>query len=111
MLRTRRFFLALVLALLPIMALPAHADGLDSAKAAGLVGERPDGMLGVVTATPEATAIVADVNARRLAKFKDIAAKNGQSLAAVQAVAGQEFIARTPAGQFIMNAAGVWVRK
>jgi uncharacterized protein len=111
---TRRFFLSLFL-LLPLLAIApaAHAgDALDSAKAAGQVGERPDGLLGIVGAsTPQLEALVADINGRRMALFKDIAAKNGQSLAAVQAVSGEEFMTRTPAGQYILSGSGQWVQK
>lgn len=108
----RRLILVLMLALLPVIASPAYADGLDTAKAQGVVGERPDGLLGIVgTPSPEVSALVKDVNARRVTLFKKIAGEKGQSLAAVQAVSGQEFIARTPAGQYVMDASGKWVKK
>ncbi len=110
--KTRRLFLFLLLALLPAFSLPAYADALDSAKAQGQVGERPDGLLGIVVSpTPELTALIKDVNNRRTALFRNIASEKGQSLAAVQAVSGQEFIARTPSGQYIMDANGKWVKK
>lgn len=111
---SRRFLLVL-LALVPVMglALPAHAnDALDQAKTAGLVGERPDGLLGaVVPPSPATAALIKSVNDRRLEVFRGIAAKNGQSLATVQAVSGDEFMARTPAGQYVMDAAGNWKKK
>lgn len=109
----RRLLLALALLLPVALAMPAYAnDALDAAKAAGQVGERPDGMLGIVGAsTPTLEALVKDVNARRLEVFRGIAVKNGQSLAAVQAVSGEEFIARTPRGQYIMDAGGKWIKK
>jgi uncharacterized protein YdbL (DUF1318 family) len=110
---TRRIFLVLLLALLPaFVASPAFADALDTAKAAGQVGERPDGLLGIVgSPTAQLNALVKDVNDRRMTLFRRIASEKGQSLAAVQAVSGQEFIARTPAGQYVMNASGNWVKK
>lgn len=109
---TRRLLILLALFMPVALAVPAYADDLASAKAAGQVGERPDGMLGIVGAsTPALEALVKDVNSRRLDVFKGIATKNGQSLAAVQAVSGEEFIKRTPAGQYIMDAAGKWVKK
>lgn len=110
---TRRILLVLALLMPLALSVPALAnDQLDAAKAAGQVGERTDGMLGVVGAsTPALDALVKDINARRLEVFKGIAAKNGQSLAAVQAISGEEFIKRTPAGQYIMDASGNWVRK
>ncbi len=110
---SRRFLLALLL-LVPVLGgvTPARADQLDTAKVQGLVGERPDGLLGIVgTPTPELQALVSNINGRRLELFKGIAAKNGQSLAAVQAVSGEEFMARTPAGQYIMGSDGRWTKK
>lgn len=111
--KMRRLFVLLALLVPLALAIPAQAgDALDAAKAAGQVGERPDGMLGIVGAsTPALEALVKDTNARRMDVFRGIAAKNGQSLAAVQAVSGEEFIRRTPAGQYIMNAGGQWVKK
>jgi len=108
----RRVLILLALFMPVALAMPAYADELATAKAAGQVGERPDGMLGIVgTSTPALEALVKNVNARRLEVFKGIAAKNGQSLAAVQAVSGEEFINRTPSGQYIMTANGNWVKK
>ena len=108
-------FLILVLALIPLLGVPqdkAWAIGLDSAKSQGLVGERPDGLLGIVGASsPELDALVKDVNGRRLDVFKGIAAKNGQSLSTVQSVSGDEFITRTPSGQYVMDAQGHWQKK
>jgi uncharacterized protein YdbL (DUF1318 family) len=52
-----------------------------------------------------------DVNSRRLAKFNEIAKAQGQDLATVQAVAGADFINRTASGNYVMNAAGQWVKK
>lgn len=110
----RRCLLVLCLALMPAVALssPAFALDLNTAKAQGLVGERPDGLLGIVGApSADVQALVSDVNARRLTLFRKVSADKGQPLATVQAVSGEEFIARTPPGQYIMNASGVWVKK
>ena len=93
---------------------PAYAAlNLDSAKQQGLVGERPDGLLGIVgdTVTGEVKALVDDVNKRRMELFRKIAADKKQPVETVQKVSGQEFIARTPAGQYIMNSSGKWEKK
>ena len=91
----------------------ARADELDSAKAAGQVGERPDGYLGVVAtgAPPAVTQLVTDLNARRKAKYAEIAKQNGTAVDAVAALMGQKLIERTPPGQFAMGADGRWIRK
>lgn len=87
-------------------------DALSAAKAAGQLGERPDGMVGVVPGAPaSAQALAQQVNAQRLARYQEIAKGNGTALDKVQAVAGQQLIERTPAGQFIMTATGDWQRK
>ena len=92
----------------------AHAQAdLSAAKGAGQVGERPDGLLGVVdpAAPADIQALVNRVNAERTAQYRDVAQRTGQDLAKVQAVAGDRLVQATPAGQFVMNAAGRWVRK
>lgn len=89
----------------------AQDGGLAAAKQAGHVGERPDGLLGVVTGAPAGTeGLVETVNAERLARYRQIAQGNGTGVEAVQAVAGQELIARTPAGQYVFSG-GRWTRK
>lgn len=115
---TRRFFRALTAALF-LLAAPAviggpalAQDALAAAKTAGQIGERPDGLVGAVPgAPPLVETLVAEVNAQRLARYKQIAQSNGTALDKVQAVAGQQLVERTPAGQFVMTPAGQWQRK
>ncbi|BAI72076.1 hypothetical protein AZL_014380 [Azospirillum sp. B510] len=106
---------ALAAGLLAWSTLPRLAlaqDALADAKAAGQLGERPDGMVGVVPGAPaSAQALAQQVNVQRLARYQEIAKGNGTALDKVQAVAGQQLIDRTPAGQFVMTAAGQWQRK
>lgn len=82
-------------------------------RVAGLVGERPDGLVGAVDpgAGADVVTLVADVNAQRMAYYAEVAAGNNSTIEQVQAVAGAELIERTPAGQFVMNAAGRWIQK
>ena len=100
-------------ALLLSASIAFAALSLDAAKSQGLVGEQPDGLLGVVaaSASPEVTLLVRDINAERAKKYQDIAARNGTPVEQVQAVAGQKLINATPPGQFIKNAAGGWQQK
>lgn len=95
----------------PIVA--SAQDAISSAKAAGTVGERPDGLLGLVdgSATADVKALVDRINAERTQRYREIAQSTGQPLATVQAVAGERLIQATPPGQFIMNAAGRWSRR
>jgi len=93
-------------------ALTALATDLTQARAAGLVGERADGYLGLVeeSAPGDVKALVIDVNARRRAEYARIAAENGIEQAQVEAVAGRKAIERTaPGGWIFMN--GGWQRK
>lgn len=85
---------------------------VEAAKQQGFVGERTDGLLGVVSSAPaDVSALVEATNAERITKYQGIAAKNGTALDQVQALAGKSLIERTPAGQFIMNAGGGWQKK
>ncbi|MHA1568051.1 MAG: YdbL family protein [Alphaproteobacteria bacterium] len=108
----RRIFLAAFLAALALgagpAAPPAIAGPVGDAKAAGLVGERPDGYLGVVK--PGAEAVVSQANARRRAEYQAIATKRGSNLAAVESVAGRKRMAASPAGTFVFSG-GKWLRK
>lgn len=107
------------LALAAVLFLAAAAptawadDGLAAAKAAGLVGERPDGYLGLVDAgAPAATKqLVADVNAKRKLKYAQIAQENGTSVDAVAALAGAKLIERTPPGEYVLGVDVRWQKK
>lgn len=86
---------------------------LEEAKAAGLVGERPDGLLGAVPAqvAPDVRALVESVNAQRLERYREVARGNDTPVGQVQALAGRQLIAKTPTGQWVMTASGQWTRK
>ena len=109
----RAFALAVAAALTLLVAPAALADTLDGAKAAGYVGERTDGMLGLVKADAPADvkALVQSVNAKRRESYASIAKKNGTTLEAVAALAGKKAIAKTRPGNYVQNAGGKWVKK
>jgi uncharacterized protein len=102
-----------VLFMLCLTVLPVAAQSLDEAKAAGQVGERIDGYVGVVDAsTPgDVRAMVDQVNAERREKYAEIAAERGTSVEAVAQIAGQKLIARAPGGQYVLGADGQWRQK
>ena len=104
---------AAALGLTPLLAGPAAAGPLDDAKAAGYVGERPDGYVGIAAGNAPAAVqqMAADINARRRAHYQGIATKNGTTLQAVQALAGQRLIDRSAPGTLVMSPAGSWTRK
>lgn len=91
-------------------AVPALALDLDQARAAGQIGERPDGLVGAVTAgNAEVAALVETINRARLDAYKALAQKEGSPLEAVQAVAGERQLqAASRNGWFVMDASGRW---
>lgn len=104
--------ISIVCVLLATSALALAQDGLATAKAQGLVGERPDGLVALVMGgTPELQALVTQVNEQRLAEYRQIATDTQAPLEAVQARAGRQIIERLPSGQYFMDAAGRWRQK
>jgi len=97
--------------LVSTMAFSAWAISLDDAKQQGLVGEMPNGYLGVVVNSAEAKNLVASVNEKRKEIYLNLARKNKITLQQVTALAGQKALAKTQPGHLIQNAAGQWVKK
>lgn len=85
---------------------------VETAKKQGLIGERQDGMLApVAAATPEVRTLIAETNAARLARYKEIAARNGTELPQVQAIAGKKLIEKLSSGEYYMAVDGSWHQK
>jgi uncharacterized protein len=105
--------IAIILFTIGLSALPVAAQSLDAAKAAGQIGERIDGYVGVVDANAPADIkrLVNQVNAGREAKYAEIAAERGTSVQAVAQIAGQKLIERAPKGEYVMGADGRWRQK
>ena len=97
---------------LPVLALDLNGamQALSDAKADGLVGEQPDGYLGVVSPEDGAGEIARLINAARRAEYQKIAQKNGLTLGKVEKLAGQKAMEKTPQGQFVQRN-GQWMRK
>ncbi len=90
----------------------AWSADLRTSKAAGLIGEQPNGYLGVVGAAPaDVQELVRDINQKRKAVYQDIATKNGTPLQAVEQMAGKKTIKKTAQGQFIRTESGEWIKK
>jgi uncharacterized protein YdbL (DUF1318 family) len=104
---------AIVLLAVGLAIGPAQAGALEDAKAAGLVGERIDGYLGVVDSGAPASvkSLVDQINAEREAAYARIAQKQGAPVAAVAQIAGKKLIERAPSGEYVMGAEGQWQRK
>ena len=93
------------------MAGSAFALELDQAKTQGLVGEQPNGYLGVVKATPEAVQLVSEVNEKRRQAYERIARQNGITLEQVANLAGQKAIEKTAGGEYVKPPDGQWIKK
>ena len=90
---------------------PAFSMSLEEAKAKGLVGEKPNGYLGVVNSgSQEAHTLANDVNQKRREAYQDIAVRNKTQLDAVEALAGEKAIEKTKSGHFVEGPGG-WTRK
>lgn len=105
----------LLLALLlsaPALALSLNEamSALPAAKAAGQVGEQPDGYLGVVTPGGNAAEIARQINQARREEYQRLATGNNIQLRDVESMAGKKALERTPPGQYIMLN-GVWMKK
>jgi uncharacterized protein YdbL (DUF1318 family) len=89
------------------------AGPLDDAKAAGLIGERPDGYVAAVQPgpPPEIAALVKEINAKRRAAYEDIAAKQNVPIDQVGAVTAEKIKRQAPAGQYFLNPDGSWTQK
>lgn len=104
-----KFITAILISL--SVASAAWALDLKDAKEQGLVGEQPNGYLGVVVESKEAADLVRTVNEKRKAKYEELAKKNGVSLSDVIRLAGKKTIEKTQSGHFIKTPDGQWVKK
>ncbi len=96
-----------------VLAPAAIAGPLDAPKAAGQIGERWDGYLGLVDANAPASVrqLVERTNREREARYAEIAARRGVATADVAAIAGEKLVNEAPPGQFVMGPDGRWVRR
>ena len=88
---------------LPLMAIDLQQamSSLGAAKTQGLVGEQPDGYLGVVTKSGNADEIVKLINDARRAEYQRLAKDNNIALPDVEAIAGQKAMEKTQSGQYV----------
>jgi uncharacterized protein YdbL (DUF1318 family) len=102
----------LLLVSLPLMAmnLQQAMSNLGTAKEQGLVGEQPDGYLGVVSASGDAAEIVRLINNARREQYQRLAKDNNLALPDVEAMAGLKAIEKTQTGHYI-QVNGKWAKK
>ena len=93
---------------------PVTANELDDARSAGIIGERPDGLVGVVgeSAPANIVALVQSVNSARMNSYRSLASQEGTNVETVQAVAGGRQIEKAVQnGWYVMDANGTWRKR
>ncbi|MEO7277298.1 MAG: YdbL family protein [Sphingomicrobium sp.] len=108
---TRRLLFALALLGYAPQAI-AQTPAVDSARVAGIVGERFDGYLGIASDVPAMVrSQVGSINIRRRALYGNLATSRGASPSEVGIAAGCELLGRVEASQVYMLADGKWRRR
>ena len=97
-----------------LLAAPAAAQtpAVNAARAAGQVGERYDGYLGI--AAPVSGPVrsqVATINIQRRSLYSNLAASRGASPSDVGITAGCQLLARVGAGEAYLLTDGTWQRR
>ncbi|WP_349511851.1 YdbL family protein [Erythrobacter sp. NFXS35] len=99
-------------AMLSMVASPAMADrdpAYAAARAAGKVGEQPDGYIGIVgPADPALQRVVDNINIKRKAVYSEKAKENKATIEAYALSAGCQAIARTTPGEKYRAPDGGW---
>ena len=104
--------LAATLIVTPAWALDLNGamNSLPQAKSAGLLGEQPNGYLGVVSGQGNAAEIANLINAARKAEYQRLSRDNSLQLSDVETMAGKKAIEKTPSGHYI-QVNGRWMKK
>ncbi len=100
---------AVTLAGLAAPALAQRDPAYAAARAAGQVGEQPDGYLGVVGAgSAELRALVSNINIQRKAAYTQKAQASGATVEQLAFTSGCNLIAQTKAGEKYRTPDGAW---
>lgn len=108
----RSLFVALcTIILLTGIANAAELD-LTSAKRAGLVGEKPDGLIAALLPNPSADVadLVSRTNQGRLGVYRATAVKENIPVSEVQKIAADKIFNMSASGEYLMIG-GQWVQK
>ena len=104
--------LLLICGLLLGASAAAQTPAVDAARAAGIIGERYDGYIGVQgVASAALRSQVARINIQRRSLYSKLASSKGASPQDVGITAGCQLLARIGAGEAYMLADGVWHRR
>lgn len=97
-----------------LASLPAYADALDDARAAGQIGERADGYVALVDPNAPANfkSLVNDVNTKRRAAYQKIATEKSVPIEQIGAITAEKIIREILSpGMYYMDASGSWKQK
>jgi uncharacterized protein YdbL (DUF1318 family) len=98
--------------LLIVAPAAAQTPALDAARAAGQIGERFDGYIGIVSqVAPAVRSQVAAINIRRRTLYSNLAASRSAAPQDVGITAGCQLIARVGTGGAYMLIDGTWRRR
>ena len=90
----------------------AQSPAVNAARAAGAIGERYDGYLGVAAPVSQAVrSQVAAINIQRRQLYSNLASSRGASPQEVGITAGCQLLARVGVGQSYMLGDAVWRRR
>ena len=91
------------------IAAPVFAQDYNAAKAAGLIGEKPDGYVGIVgSGSPELRRMVDDTNIKRKAVYAEKAQAERATVEEYAFTSGCLLIARTSPGMKYQTPGGTW---
>jgi uncharacterized protein YdbL (DUF1318 family) len=93
---------------------PAFAElDLVKAKEMGLIGERQDGLIGMVTKenNDELKSFVEKINKGRLSYYKELSEKYDKSLMSVKLLYGRNLQKATMPGHYFLNHHGRWQKR
>lgn len=112
--RTSLLLLAAGAALTLGIAAAAHAQrdpAYAAARAAGQVGEQPDGYLGVVSGGADVQALVRSINIQRKAAYTAKAQASGATVEQLAFTSGCNLIAQTRPGEKYRTPGGAWATR
>ena len=92
-------------------SMAARIPKLVELKDQGIIGEKRDGMVGAVKSSADAADVVAAENKDRLTIYQERAATAKVGLTEFLKVMGDERIQKEPAGRYVQDASGAWIKK
>lgn len=106
---SHRFTMMTIAVFLLAVGVTAWAGSLQDLRASGALGESASGY--AVARDPSASAEVASINEKRKALYAEKASAQGVSIEQVGKVYAKEIFENVPAGTWLQNEQGQWLRK